>query len=99
MTARKLAPRQVVPAWLAPPVTKAEASAIRALAKGEADEVQQKRALQWIVQSAANIGDLPYRPGTDGDRETVFACGRQFVGLQITRLVNMSGEQLEKLSG
>ena len=99
MTARKPVIRQVVPAWLPPHVTKAEASAIRALAKGEADEVQQKRALQWVVQYAAGIGDLCYRPGPDGDRETAFAEGRRFVGLQITRLVNMSGEQLEKLSG
>ena len=60
--------------------------ALRALATGTASEEQQKRALAWVINSAALTYDLDYRPDS---RDHAFASGRRFVGLQIVKLVNM----------
>jgi len=57
--------------------------ALQAMAAGVASAEQQKHALHWIINDVALTYDQPYRPGEDGDRETAFACGRQFVGQQI----------------
>lgn len=51
---------------------------------GTADADQQKRAMQWILSKACNIGGLPW---DKTDRDTAFACGRQFVGKEIGRLL------------
>lgn len=68
----------------------ADIYAIRALAAGNANESQQKRALDWIIHRAAGTYDLSYRPGgPEGDRETVFAEGRRFVGSQIVKLTKL----------
>lgn len=72
------------------PWTKAEAKALKLLSTGEADERQQKRALDWIIKQAALTYDQPYRPGgEEGGRDTTFACGRMFVGQQIVKLINL----------
>lgn len=63
--------------------------AMKALAAGNASEGQQRLALRWIVEAACATYDQPYRPGVCGDRDTAFACGRQFVGQQLVKLVNM----------
>jgi hypothetical protein len=62
--------------------------ALRALMRGDASEAQQKRALSWIINHAAATYDLSYRAGQDGDRDTIFAEGRRYVGLQIVHLIN-----------
>lgn len=75
----------------------ADAHALRALQAGTADAAQQKRALAWIMNEASKYLDEPYRPGgQDGDRDTVFALGRAFVGRQIAKLLNLN---LSKLRG
>lgn len=61
----------------------ADLSAVIAVQKGEATTDQQIRAMQWIVNNVCGTHDLPYRPGPEGDRDTVFACGKMFVGRQI----------------
>lgn len=83
--------------WLPVPFAKADAYAIKALARGEATEEQQKRALEWFVYTASVADDLSYRPGVDGDRATAFAEGRRFVGLQTLKLVNIRSDVLEKM--
>lgn len=70
-----------------------DALAIKALAAGNASEPQQKRALNWIVNHAAHTYDVSFSPTSD--RETSFAEGRRFVGLQIVKLVNMPAELLK----
>lgn len=67
----------------------ADAAAIQAVAQGRANIHQQKRAIEWIVKHAANTYDLSYRPGLDGERDTYFAEGRRFVGLQLVKLLNL----------
>lgn len=75
-----------------------DVSAIKALSTGTANEGQQKRALDWIIRSAGGAYELSYRSDADGgSRETDFAEGRRFVGLQIVKMVNMSGAVLDTL--
>lgn len=66
---------------------KADANAVRAMAAGEADPEQQRRALQWIIESAAGTYDAHYFPT---DRETAFALGRAHVGQQIVKLIKLN---------
>jgi len=82
-------------AWAPPPYTLAEAHAIRALQAGSADEHAQRRALRWIVETAAGTYQPSYRP--DSDRDTAFAEGRRSVGLAIVKLLNMPAEVLAKM--
>ena len=69
------------------PYTDADVSAIQALQRGEATPEQQKRALEWIVNSAANTYDLEYRTEP---RDHAFCSGRRFVGLQIVKMLKLS---------
>ena len=71
------------------PIDDAIIYAIKNLARGEANEGQQKRALAWIVNMAAMTHDCPYY---ETDRDTCFATGRQWVGRQIIDLVNRKME-------
>ena len=70
------------PAWEPPDV-----SAIQALNRGDATPDQQKRALDFIVRLAGTY-DLSYRP--DSDRDTAFAEGKRFVGLQIVKFLHLN---------
>lgn len=65
----------------------ADASAIQALARGDADETQQKRALNWVVNNACATYDLAYR--TDS-RDHAFAEGRRFAGLQVVKMLKIN---------
>jgi hypothetical protein len=58
-------------------------ASIKALAAGNANEGQQRRALEWIVRSVCGTYDLSFRP--DSERATAFAEGKRFVGLQIIK--------------
>lgn len=74
----------------------ADAAAIQALRRGDATDIQQKRALDWILRVAARMGDMPYFDGPDGERATAFACGKQFVGHAILKLVKLDIAELRK---
>lgn len=65
----------------------ADASAIQALYRGEADPEQQKRAINWIINHAANTDDFEYRTEM---RDHAFASGRRFVGLQVRKLIGIN---------
>lgn len=81
------------PAWLPAEYDFADVMAVKALAAGTANADQQKRALDWIVRSAAGAYEISYRSDADGgDRETAFAEGRRFVGLQVVKLVNLESK-------
>lgn len=62
--------------------------ALKALAAGNANEGQQQRALNWIVYTLCGTYDQPYRP--DSERDTVFACAKQFVGQQIVKQLKLT---------
>jgi len=75
----------------------ADAEAWQALARGAARPDQQKRALAWLIEKAAGTYDLSFRPGAqEGERDTVFAEGRRFVGLQIVKLLKLKIGQLRR---
>lgn len=76
--------------WKPMPWEPEDAWALRALQEGRATDAQQKRALAWII-AAARTYDQPYRPTSATD--TAFACGMQFVGQQIVKLLNVKLER------
>lgn len=69
-------------------------SAVQALQAGTATPEQQKSALNWLIHHAAATYGQSYQEA--GDRETVFAEGRRFVGLQIVKLLHLSTNALRK---
>lgn len=75
----------------------ADASALQALMRGDCPPNLQTRAIKFIMLQLCGLRDLSYRPGPEGARETDFAEGKRFVGLQIAKLlevkVNRGGEQ------
>lgn len=74
--------------WRRPESDVADVAALQALQRGSASSDQQKRALEWIINHAAGTYGWSYRPGPDGERDTLIALGRQYVGQQIIVLLN-----------
>ena len=73
------------------------ATAFQALMRGDCPGHLQTKAVKFILFDLCGVRDLSYRPGPEGARETDFAEGKRFVGLQIGKLletkVNRGGEQ------
>jgi hypothetical protein len=79
--------------WHPPPYEKDDIRAVQALAQGVAGETEQKRALNWIVNTAAATYDEPFRPGSS---DTVaYMLGRRSVGLAIVKLLKLKPEIFE----
>ena len=75
--------------WLPPPYDNSDIVAFRAMKEGRADGQQQMRAMEWIIYACGTY-ENPFRPGgAEGTRATEFAAGKQFVGQQIAKLMNM----------
>lgn len=91
------------PAWKPVDYSESDVLAMKALATGTANESQQKQAIDWLIRVAAGTYELSFRSDADGgERETAFAEGRRFVGLQVVKMVNMPPElvaQLRKQNG
>jgi hypothetical protein len=66
----------------------ADATALQALERGEADAEQQKRALRWVVNAAAMTYDEPFVPGQPDVSD--YLAGRMSVGRQIVKLLKVS---------
>jgi len=73
--------------YLPPKYEYADAAAVQALLRGEANAIQQKRALDWIIVQAARTYDLHYHP--DSSRDTDFALGRAFVGMELVKMTKL----------
>jgi hypothetical protein len=74
--------------WLPPDHDEASIYAVRALANGTANDGQQKTAwayLMYMTGASEEFADLSYRPASE--RDTAFAEGKRFVGLQIRKLL------------
>ena len=71
----------------------ADAYALQALAKGIANEGQQKRAIDWIIRSAGTY-DATFYVGQHDASD--FAQGSRHVGLQIVKLLNLPAAVIEK---
>lgn len=76
------------------PFEVADAAAVQAVYRGEANPEQQKRAMNWIMKSAAQIGGQSYRAGDS--HATAFSEGRRFVGAQILSLIGLRLDELKK---
>lgn len=91
-------PKDLSKPYMPAPYSKYDVYAIKALQNGTATAEQQQRALAWIINKCAKTYDLPYQPGgQDGDRDTAFAAGKQFVGQQIVKLINYEASLLHKI--
>jgi hypothetical protein len=66
----------------------ADATAVQAVAAGTADAIQQKRALNWIIQNACETYGLGWHPASA--HEADFVAGRRFGGLQIVKLLHIN---------
>jgi len=77
--------KQSVPPYFACPWDPADATAMQALQRGEADPTQQKRALDWIIKVAAGTYNTSFHPGQAD--ATAFSEGRRFVGTEIVKLL------------
>lgn len=85
--------------WLPAAYTTADAAAIQSVMRGDADSFQQKRAMKWIIESAAKTYDEQYFPtyaDNDGRRETDYALGKRYVGNQIIKLSKLDLSDLKK---
>ena len=63
----------------------ADVAAIQALARGDATEDQQKRALRYLIETLCGTYDMAYRPASP--RDTDFALGKAFVGQQLVKFL------------
>jgi hypothetical protein len=91
---RKKSPRAIGP-HVPPEYDLADASAIQALLRGEAEPEQQMRALRWIIEQASGTYEFHFYPD---ERSTSFSLGRGFVGQQIVKLskLNLSALRRDK---
>lgn len=88
---------KIPPAFLPPKWEVEDIGALRALARGDAMEHQQIRALKFIVEGLAATYQQSFRPGgLEGDRETAFAEGRRFVGTQIVGLLTIDPNSIKE---
>jgi hypothetical protein len=66
----------------------ADASAIQALFRGDATDIQQKRAINFITNDLCVLPFLAFDP--KNPRNTDFALGKQSVGHAIVRLMRLN---------
>jgi len=76
------------------PYVAADITAIQELERGTASPDLQKRALKWIIETAAMTYDQSYRPGDT--HETAFAEGRRFVGNSIVKMLKLNPAALRR---
>ena len=82
MTVRRAGP------WDRTAVDEFAAGSIKALFRGDATEHQQKKVAEFILTEICGIGDLQYYP--DSVRDSDFAQGKRFVGMELVRVKNMA---------
>ena len=87
-------PAKVVPPYFQVTWDIPDASALQALARGEATPDQQKRALDWFINRGAMTYEPTFHPGMPD--ASAFSEGRRFVGLQAVKLLHLNISQLRK---
>jgi len=81
--------------WKPVPYVKADWAAICAVSRGEGTPDQQKRAIEFIINTVSDRDGMSYRPGSEGRRDTDFAEGRRFCGNQIVKLINLKASAFD----
>jgi len=69
------------------------AAAMQALRRGEATPEQQIKLTDWIINDVCRTYDLSWR---ESERETSFAEGRRFVGLQLVKFIKIDLNLLKR---
>lgn len=70
------------------------AAAVQAVADGRADADAQQLAIKTIVEKLCATYDMSYSP--DSERDSAFAEGKRFVGLQIAKLIRLNYSTINK---
>lgn len=84
--------------WHPVELTKSEARGLQAVFAGVASDVQQKKALETIVNKICAVNDLEFRPDEmGGERASAFAGGKRFAGEQIRKWLFATGAEIEAL--
>lgn len=73
--------------WVPPDYDERVIYAVRALADGRATEGQQRVLFNWI-KYATGVEEMSFRPGPEGERNSAFAEGKRFVGLQVMKMLH-----------
>lgn len=76
------------PPWAPAGYELSTASAVQALARGEANSAQQKEAVDWIIRKACLTYDECFIAGEPD--ATANMQGRRSAGLQIVKLINLN---------
>lgn len=79
--------------WLPSNYNLTVAAAIQAWSRGEATPEQQIATAKYVVEVLCRTYDLSFRP--ESDRETAFAEGMRWVGLQIVKLTKINLQLLK----
>src|SRR6187549_2463840 len=87
-------PLPASPADAPAPFDLPDVAAVQAVYGGRGTEEQQRRAMEWVIKKAAQIGSQSYRAGDS--HATAFVEGRRFVGAQILSLLALSMEDLKQ---
>lgn len=69
------------------------AAAMQALRRGEATPEQQTKLTDWLINDVCRTYDLSWR---ESERETSFAEGRRFVGLQLVKFIKIDLNLLKR---
>lgn len=73
--------------WQMPRIEDGDIFALQALAKGIANEGQQRRAYDYIVRVLCETDRMTFWPGgEEGRRATDFAEGKRWIGVQLRRI-------------
>jgi hypothetical protein len=76
--------------WQSPRIEDADIFALQAVAKGIANDGQQRRAFDYVVRVLCETDRMTFWPGSDdGRRATDFAEGKRWVGIQLRRIEKM----------
>lgn len=67
----------------------------QAIEAGNANDTQQKKALEWLLNDLCKTYDMSYRPGDQ--MATAFAEGRRAVGLEVVTMLKVNTSRLRQL--
>lgn len=89
---KPLKPAPVQPVDFPAVFTLGDATALKALEAGVADADQQKRALDWVLRHACDLGGIGFRMGAPD--ALAFHEGRRFAGSQIVGLLKLDTSKI-----
>ena len=65
--------------------------AMQQMAEGTCTPAGQKRVLEYMIHNLCGTYDMEFRPGgEEGERASIFAAGKRFVGLQMVQMLKTS---------